>query len=151
MVTNYSVRKWKNGKLHFFFYKLFLLCEICNWNIVTLHQFQNPVAIYHNPTNQRSTCTIEKYWQISSTYLPIFVIIISVPILWNSLHRSWFSRETLMLGSVFTWDWSPWPGPYIPPHGPYPPPRSTICMKQLTMIQGIISSRYIILCAVKTW
>ena len=32
-------------------------------------------------------------------YLPILVMIISVPISWNRFHKSSFSNETLMLGS----------------------------------------------------
>ena len=36
---------------------------------------------------------------VSDTYLPIFVIIISVPISWNLLQRSSFSSVTLTFGS----------------------------------------------------
>ena len=75
----------------FFVFSTSLVISLTNVSIL----MQQMVTIFLPSSKVQMIYLVGVYF----AYLPILVMIISVPISWNRFHKSSFSRETLMLGS----------------------------------------------------
>ena len=75
----------------FFVFSTSLVISLTNVSIL----MQQMVTIFLPSSKVQMIYLVGVYF----AYLPILVMIISVPISWNRFHKSSFSNETLMLGS----------------------------------------------------